>query len=420
MLGIFFYYLQTGYVWNNVEMTSIFPAITSLGVGLGFLSALLLLLGSIGALFKKKLMNTVSLITAIVSWIIAVIIAGITGIQVFYTFHNSQKESFTKELLIPLPEDKKPLTINIEMLNNNFQAPPFNEIIRESKVINYIPYEWDNIKAIFSYNILTKDNTTLERISENLSDPIFEIKHDTLTISYKNNKLFDAIVPLARINFSVDLYIPSDWKFNIANPIYKTNLHLPKRVNKRGYTYNTQNCSDRITYDEKENAFFCPLEFNPGDWNFRQKIENDIRNNKTDQLSPLVGLNHEWSITWDEGMYWKLDSILWRDNQNLIVKLSDQMFNLFLEVEATVDENWEIIYSKNTVKEIEQKGMMTPERIKLYEGRDKLANFKPKLQEDEGTDTNTDLEERIWLLEAELAKLKAEANSFPQDEGIED
>jgi len=67
MLGIFFYYLQTGYVWNNVEMTSIFPAVTSLGVALGFLSALLLLLGSIGALFKKKLMNPASLITAIVS-----------------------------------------------------------------------------------------------------------------------------------------------------------------------------------------------------------------------------------------------------------------------------------------------------------------------------------------------------------------
>jgi hypothetical protein len=48
-------------------MTSIFPAITSWGVALGFLSALLLLLGSIGTLFKKKLMNTTSLIAAIVS-----------------------------------------------------------------------------------------------------------------------------------------------------------------------------------------------------------------------------------------------------------------------------------------------------------------------------------------------------------------
>lgn len=50
-----------------MEMTSLFPAITSWGVALGFLSALLLLLGSIGAIFKKKLMNTVSLTIAIVA-----------------------------------------------------------------------------------------------------------------------------------------------------------------------------------------------------------------------------------------------------------------------------------------------------------------------------------------------------------------
>ena len=97
-------------------MTSIFPAITSWGVALGFLSALLLLLGSIGTLFKKKLMNSASLIVAIVSGIFAMIIAGITGINVFYTFH-------------------------VDYLNKDFQVLPFNEIIEENKIINYIPYE---------------------------------------------------------------------------------------------------------------------------------------------------------------------------------------------------------------------------------------------------------------------------------------
>ena len=101
-------------------MTSIFPAITSWGVALGFLSALLLLLGSIGTLFKKKLMNTASLIVAIVSGIFAMIIAGITGINVFYTFYNSQKEILNKELIIPLPDDGHALTIHIDYLNNNF------------------------------------------------------------------------------------------------------------------------------------------------------------------------------------------------------------------------------------------------------------------------------------------------------------
>ena len=104
-------------------MTSIFPAITSWGVALGFLSALLLLLGSIG------------------SGIFAMIIAGITGINVFYTFHNSQKEILNKELIIPLPDDGHALTIHVDYLNNNFQVLPLNEIIEENKIINYIPYE---------------------------------------------------------------------------------------------------------------------------------------------------------------------------------------------------------------------------------------------------------------------------------------
>lgn len=209
------------------------------------------------------------------------------------------------------------------------------------------------------------------------------------------------------MDHSVDLYIPTDWKFNIANHIHGSNLHVPERVNKWGYSWYNKGCSNRITYDEKENAFFCPLEFNPGDWNFRQKIENDIRNNKADQLSPLVGLNPDWSHTYrNADQYWKVHSILWKDNQNFIVKLSDQMFNIFLEVEATVDENGDITYTKNTVKEIEQKGMMTADRIKLYEGRENLGNFKPKLQEEENSGNNSDLENRLQSLEAELEKLK--------------
>lgn len=60
------------------------------------------------------------------------IIAGITGIQVFYTFHNSQEEVFNTELIIPLPENKQPLTIRVENLHGNFQVFPFNELVRES------------------------------------------------------------------------------------------------------------------------------------------------------------------------------------------------------------------------------------------------------------------------------------------------
>jgi len=413
MLGIFFYYLQTGYVWNNVEMTSIFPIITSLGVAFGFLSALLLLLGSIWALFKKKLMNPASLITAIVSWILAVIIVWITGIQVLHTLYNGQEEIFTKELIIPLPENKQPLIINVAYFNPDLQIV-FGELIKENKLINYIPYEWNNIKAVFSYNILAKDNTTLGRITENLSDLVFKIKDGILTISHKDGKLFDAIVPLAKMNYSVDLYIPNDWKFNITNPIYRTNLRMPERVGKRGYTwYNGQNCSDRITYDEKENVFFCPLEFNPGDWNFRQTIENDIKNNKTDELSPLEGLNTDWSFTYHNSNYWQLHSILWKTDNRFIVKLSDQMFNLFLEVEANIDEKGNISYTRLKIKEVEQKGMMTSERMKFYEGWENLKDFDIIIENNFWEKTGNYISKEEF--EKQVSSLKNEINNLKME-----
>ena len=401
ILGILLYYLRNWYVWNNVEMTSIFPAITSWGVALGFLSALLLLLGSIGTLFKKKLMNTASLIAAIVSGIFAMIIAGITGINVFYTFHNSQKEILNKELIIPLPDDGHALTIHVDYLNNNFQVLPFNEIIEENKIINYIPYEWDAIKAVFTYNIYTKNKETFTKISKSISNPIYEIRDGMLNIYHKNYKLFDEIVPLIPMEYSVDLYIPKNWKFNISNSLHSNNLHKPERTNKWGYydPYYDEDmgkCSDWISYDEKENAFFCPMELDLEKFDVRGAIDRDIRNNKADELSPLKGLNRDWSEAYySYGQYWNLHSILWKDNQHFIVKLSDQMFNIFLEVEAKVHENWEISYTKSKVKEIEQKGNITPERMKLYKGRENLKEFKPHIKTIEDEQERDNKEEKV-------------------------
>ena len=381
-LGILFYYLQVWYIWNNVDMTSLFPAITPWGVALGFLSAFLLLLGSIGALFKKKLMNTASLITAIISWILAIIIASITGIQFFSYFAVPQSQTYTKEIQIPIADKSQSLTIDVEPNNFTFPFLPFADVIEESSVINYFPYEGDSIKAVFSYKIYANDKKTFAKITENLSDPTYEIKDGTLQISHKDHKLFDTVVPLAIMRYSVDLYIPTDWKFNIANSIHANNLHKPERANKRWYHGDYEWCSDWITYDEKENAFFCPMEFDITKYGIRYTIENDIRNNKADELSPLEGLNPDWSFAQHNNhQYWNLHSILWKDNQKFIVKLSDQMFNIFLEVEATVNEMWEIKYTKSTVKEVEQKGIMTPEKMSFYKWWEKLKNFDIKIQD---------------------------------------
>ncbi len=70
-------------------------------------------------------------------------------------------------------------------------------------------------------------------------------------------------MPLAIMRYSVDLYIPKDWKFNITNSLHANNLHKPEWTKKWGYydpyyDEDTGRCSDWINYDEKENAFFCP------------------------------------------------------------------------------------------------------------------------------------------------------------------
>ena len=410
ILGIMFYYLQTWYVWNNMEITSRFPAITSLGLAFGFLSALLLLLGSIGVLSKKKLMNTATLSTAIISWVFAIIIAGITGVQFFSKIESSEVSEFTRELYIPIPEKNQPLTISIEPNNLVLPIDPFQDFIIENSSINYIPYEGTKIKAVFKYQINAYNKETFAKITENLSELIYEIKDGVLHISHKNHQLFDAVVPLAPMIYSVDLYIPKNRKFNTKNPVYRTNLHKPERMNKRGYSEydydpNANKCSELISYVEEENAFFCPIKFNVDTWNIRNRINDDIRDNKADKLSPLEWLNRDWSLTYrNDSQYWNLDSILWKDNQKFIVKLSDRMFNIFLEVEARVDENGEISYTKSIVKGIEQKGIMTSERMKLYRGRENLKTFD--LAVSEGQDSNPSLEQRIELLENRIKNLE--------------
>ena len=80
------------------------------------------------------------------------------------------------------------------------------------------------------------------------------------------------------------------------------------------------------------------------------------------------------------------------------------MFNIFLEVEARVDENGEISYTKSVVKGIEQKGIMTSKRMKLYRGRENLKTFDLRVSEEQ--ESNPSLEQRIELLENRIKNLE--------------
>ncbi len=84
------------------------------------------------------------------------------------------------------------------------------------------------------------------------------------------------------------------------------------------------------------------------------------------------------------------------------------MFNIFLEVEARVDENGEITYTKNIVKGIEQKGEMTSERMKLYRGRENLKTFELRVSEER--DSNPSIEQRIETLENRIKNLEQQIN----------
>ena len=80
------------------------------------------------------------------------------------------------------------------------------------------------------------------------------------------------------------------------------------------------------------------------------------------------------------------------------------MFNIFLEVEARVDENGEISYTKSVVKGIEQKVIMTSERMKLYRGRENLKTFDLRVSEEQ--ESNPSLEQRIETLENRIKNLE--------------
>lgn len=375
-LIILAYYFFAGWVEHQIDLMAIFPSFTKWGVLLGIVSAFLLFLGSFGALFRKKLMHSASLIVALASGILAVSIAFISGGKVLRLLHSPSIATIQKELTIPLPSDQKPLIFSFAEIPV-MEYLSFEPFIRGSglfqeMMINYLPYEEKEIKAVYHYHLRTSDPALKAKIEESLTPPTYEISGEKLILNFKGQQLFDEIVPFVPMNVSLDLYIPQDWKFNTERASRLSNLHLPERTSKYGYAQRRiQPCSDWVRYDEKENAFFCPMEWNPSPSEKREIIEGEIRE-KTDELSPLEGLNTERSFTSNAKNYWYLHSVLWKGENRVIAKLSDQFFNLFIELKLEVNEKGEVKILSSELKELEQKGMMNAERMKLYQGRETL------------------------------------------------
>ena len=104
----------------------------------------------------------------------------------------------------------------------------------------------------------------------------------------------------------------------------------------------------------------------------------------------------------DEGdnQYWRLHSMRWIDDHYLLVKLSDQFFNLFVKVKVDLDKKGNLTFDHVQLQDLEQKGLMNVQRIKAYDKLDQLSGFSLKMQDD-----RQELLSKIAELESQLDQL---------------
>lgn len=86
-----------------------------------------------------------------------------------------------------------------------------------------------------------------------------------------------------------------------------------------------------------------------------------------------------------------------------MVKLSDRFFNLFLQVEADLDQEGKLKIKQVELKDFEQKGLMNDERMASYQG---LSGLGLDLKM---TDNKQELELKIRELEKQLEELEEQS-----------
>ncbi len=107
----------------------------------------------------------------------------------------------------------------------------------------------------------------------------------------------------------------------------------------------------------------------------------------------------------DEGdnQYWRLHSMRRIDDEYLLLKLSDQFFNLFVKVKVDLDKKGNLTFNHVQLQDLEQKGLMNAQRIKAYDKLDQLSGFSLKMQDEE-----QELLSKIAELEKKLDHLRNE------------
>ena len=399
--------------WNwfalwNIDYLALIPSITKWWVISWIISAFLLLLASIWSLIKKKLSSSISLIIAIWCGLLAVIIAVISAweIREIWNVSWTDLDEITKEAKIEIPSNDEKLNILIEDIPYSLLK---NAIVSEPRFINIFPSDDNNLKVVYSFSIKNSNEEYISQVKENLSDIDYEWVWDSfLSIRLKNRTLFSKKTPAVPMNISIDLYVPKDLDIQLLNKWYAADLEdFPSRAR------NSYHVCETIRYNEKSENFSCIISVNAQD---RHNIARQNLQEMADEIVPLKWSNSVWSVSshaWDYIVdnYRKLDSINVRNDNSLLAKYSDKFFNFFIEIEYSIDdETGEFTLINLQLKEVEQKWLMDPERMKHYTWRENLKDFDIQMKEDEEDKIKKeqeiqDLQDRIKVLEDRLDEL---------------
>ncbi|MDO4713735.1 MAG: hypothetical protein Q4B28_03680 [bacterium] len=224
-------------------------------------------------------------------------------------------------------------------------------------LVNLIPSKENTLKVIYHYDFVKfptqQGQKHLTQALENLSPIKIIREQEGIRIGLQDAMLYDQITPFIPVNVTIDLHIPTRLKFQLftdhgRNPA-KHHLHFPDRVHKYGHRGN-YGCDDWISYQEDKSGFYCPITMHHYDRQFI--IEKEIKN-LIDTLVPLKGHNPNRKRGTDH--YRKIHSTLWQGDTTLIVKVSDKFWNLFLQIEAKLDETGNIQILSSQLQNIEQK-----------------------------------------------------------------
>lgn len=331
-------------------------------------------------------------------------IAAVSIVDVLSYLKNPYKAMIQKELTIPISDQKQVFHISVEGLDDKLNDLKSNlDLIDYSNAYNFFPTDEKDIRVVFNYDIQAKneEDPKLIQIKDNLNTPVMNLSGNNLNLQLFKDQLFVQRTPFLPMRVSVDLYIPKHVKFDFSSQgseYYHSNLKKPDRFAKYlGYLP----CTGLISYQSASNTFYCDVEISPAIKKalIEQQIETYV-----DTIAPFVGKNWEYSFM-DEGdnQYWRLHSMRRIDDEYLLLKLSDQFFNLFVKVKVDLDKKGNLTFDHVQLQDLEQKGLMNVQRIKAYDKLDQLSGFNLDMQDEE-----QELLSKIAELEKKLDHLRNE------------